>query len=99
MTSFSNHFLSIIRTITVSVNRGCRRVSLTVIEPVSNKERWLRSQSLTQIAAVSMDEKYRTDFTEQIIHSNNLSKQLLHQFKSRLLLTYPKLTGNKFEVN
>lgn len=51
-----------------------------------NKERWLRSQSFTSIAAVSRDEKYCSDLTEQVSHLNSLSKQLLHQLKRRLLL-------------
>lgn len=54
---------------------------------LGNKERWLRSQSFTWIAAFSRDEKYCSVLTEQVSHLNNLSKRLLHQLKRRLLLT------------
>lgn len=33
-----------------------------------NKERWLRSHSFTSTAAVSRDEKYCSDLTEQVSH-------------------------------
>lgn len=51
----------------LSVHRKNYHSAVLMEDVLDHKERWLRSQSFSWKAAVSRDEKYWSDLTEQMI--------------------------------